>query len=173
LEEQYQYNHWHLPYQDLEEFQWWLDRGSFYVDQLVNLDLTAALFTTATKTLTSVGAFSSYTHSTNDVINITGGTGVTTGLYTIDSKTDNNSIVLVDDIGGTNPADVTSSSSALGNDVNLRHFVRMSQEGSKVPTTNWGRIVAKDRAGDIKTEYETESPTKFDHVNLCAVNGDA
>jgi hypothetical protein len=82
------------------------------------LDLSGATFTTATKTLTSVGAFASYDHaaatapeyvSRYNYIYISGGTGVTPGLYEIASKTSDDAIVLVADIGGTNPSDVSSS----------------------------------------------------------------
>lgn len=72
--------------------------------------LTGATFTNSTKVLTKTGAFTNYTHQTGDVVYISGGTGVTAGLYEIASKTDADNIVLVADIGGTNPTDVSSSS---------------------------------------------------------------
>lgn len=72
------------------------------------LSITGGSFTTATKTLTKAGAFASYTHQVGDKINVTGGTGVTPGYYAVASKTDSDSIVLADDIGGTNPADVAT-----------------------------------------------------------------
>jgi len=75
----------------------------------IGFGLSSATFTNSTKTLTSTGAFSSYTFSAGDEIYISGGTGVTAGLYEIASKTSSDAIVLVDDIGGTNPSDVTSS----------------------------------------------------------------
>lgn len=71
--------------------------------------LTGATFTNSTKTLTKTGAFAGYTFNSGDRIAITGGTGVTVGYYAIASKTDNDNIVLVADIGGTNPTDVASS----------------------------------------------------------------
>lgn len=74
--------------------------------------LTAATFTNATKNLSETNAFTSYTWNSGDTIYISGGTGVTTGLYSIASKTDASNIVLGADIGGTNPSDVTSSSGA-------------------------------------------------------------
>lgn len=72
-------------------------------------NLSGATFTNATKTLSSTGAFTSYTFNAGDRIAITGGTGVTTGYYEIASRTSNDAIVLVADIGGTNPTDVSSS----------------------------------------------------------------
>lgn len=75
----------------------------------IGFNLSAATFTTSTKTLNKTGAFASYTFTAGDLIYISGGTGVTAGLYEIASKTDNDNIVLVEDIGGTNPSDVTSS----------------------------------------------------------------
>jgi hypothetical protein len=157
----------------MDEFQQWLDQGSFDIADLIDVTLTAATFTTATKNLTQTGAFSSYTHNAGDVIYINGGTGVTTGVYSVASKTDNDTIVLSDDIGGTDPSDVTSSSSAVGNDTYLRHMIRMSHDGSKAPTTAWGRTVAVDRADDIKTEYEVTHTAKYNQLLLCSVNGES
>ena len=71
--------------------------------------LTAATFTTSTKNLSETNAFTGYTFVAGDQIAITGGTGVTPDLYDIASKTDDSNIVLVADIGGTDPTDVTSS----------------------------------------------------------------
>ncbi len=74
--------------------------------------LTAATFTTSSKNLNETAAFSGYTFTSGDMIAITGGTGVTVGLYEIASHTDDDNIVLVEDIGGTDPSDVTSSDGA-------------------------------------------------------------
>lgn len=99
--------------------------------------LTAATFTNATKNLNETGAFTGYTWNSGDQIYISGGTGVTTGLYEIASKTDNDNIVLVDDIGGTNPSDVTSSSGAFATiqkcfDTNVAgDLVRMCPEATE------------------------------------------
>lgn len=75
----------------------------------IGFNLSVATFTNSSKTLTKTGAYSSYTFTSGDLVYISGGTGVTTGLYEIASKTDNNNIVLIADIGGTDPTDVTSS----------------------------------------------------------------
>ncbi len=75
----------------------------------IGFNLSAATFTTSTKNLNKTGAFTSYTWQAGDIVYISGGTGVVAGLYEIASKTDNDNIVLVEDIGGTNPSDVTSS----------------------------------------------------------------
>lgn len=75
----------------------------------IGFGLVAASFTTSTKTLTKTGAFASYTFTEGDILYISGGTGVTAGLYEIASRTSDDAIVLVADIGGTDPADVTSS----------------------------------------------------------------
>lgn len=102
--------------------------------------LTAATFTNATKTLSQTGAFTSYTFTAGDQIYISGGTGVTAGLYEIASKTSNDAIVLVADIGGTNPTDVTSSNgpwatiqkgldTAIAGDT-----VRICADGTHAPT---------------------------------------
>lgn len=75
--------------------------------------LSAATFTTSTKNLNETAAFAGYSFTSGDEIYISGGTGVTPGLYEIASRTDDDNIVLVADIGGTDPADVTSSDGAF------------------------------------------------------------
>lgn len=75
----------------------------------IGFNLTAATFTNSTKKLNETGAFTSYTFVAGDLIYIDGGTGVTTGLYEIAGRDSNDQIELVDDIGGTDPTDVTSS----------------------------------------------------------------
>jgi len=90
-------------------------------------NIAAGAFTTATKTLTKVGTWATYTWTSGDRIGITGGTGVTAGSYAIASKVDDDSITLTEDIGGANPADVTSSTGAWGDatedTVGLQHAV--------------------------------------------------
>lgn len=56
--------------------------------------LTTATWTEATKYLTKIGAFTSYTWVSGDRIYITGGTGITPGCYEIASKFDDNNLVL-------------------------------------------------------------------------------
>lgn len=81
--------------------------------QRQSLSSTGATFTNGTKTLTKTGAFASYDHSVGDRIEITSGTGVTTGWYEVVSRTDDDNIVLGVDIGGTNPSDVAFDGIAL------------------------------------------------------------
>lgn len=94
---------------------YWVDfsQGSDSNDGLDGLgfNLSSATFTAATKTLTKTNAFSSYTPRTGDQIYIKGGTAVTTGLYTVVSKTDGSNIVLSADIttNASNPTDVSSA----------------------------------------------------------------
>ncbi len=85
--------------------------------------LTGATWTASTKTLTKAGAFTSYNHATataptydlqkTNIIYISGGTGgVVTGWYTIESKTNNDSIVLTSRLTAndvTNGTNITSS----------------------------------------------------------------
>lgn len=67
-----------------------------------------ASFTTSTKTLVSPQSdFANYTYASGDRIYIFGGTGVTEGWYTIASRVSDTTITLVEDIGGTNPTDVS------------------------------------------------------------------
>jgi hypothetical protein len=80
--------------------------GSQATSSLVNSSFTAATFTNATLTLTKTGAFTNYVYQNGDTIQVTGGTGVTQGLYAVRGRVDNDSIVLFQNMGGANPADV-------------------------------------------------------------------
>lgn len=68
--------------------------------------LTGVTYTDASKTLTKTGAFAGYTYAVGDTILVNGGTGVTKGRYRIASKTNDDTIVLHDDIGAST-ADVS------------------------------------------------------------------
>ena len=59
--------------------------------------------------LSSTGAFSGYTHNAGDLIYLSGGAGITTGLYEIASKVDDGAILLVNSAGSDSSSDVTSS----------------------------------------------------------------
>lgn len=63
----------------------------------------------AVPTLTKTGAFSTYTFAAGDTIEITGGTGVTAGVYRILAKSSNDAITLSDDIGTPTPTDVAGT----------------------------------------------------------------
>lgn len=81
--------------------------------------VTSGSYTDSTKVLNKTGAFSSYDHSAASAativthrynyIYLTGGTGITPGLYEIASKTDDDNIVLAAS-AGSDASDVTSSS---------------------------------------------------------------
>lgn len=73
---------------------------------LVNSGFVAATFTNATRTLTLAGAFTNYVFQAGDSITVTAGTGVGVRMYAVQQKVDNNSIILHENIGGANPADV-------------------------------------------------------------------
>lgn len=64
----------------------------------VSIALATATWTEATRTLTQVGAFASYSFTAGDKIAITGGTGVTPGCYLITARTDDDAIVLGESI---------------------------------------------------------------------------
>ena len=60
---------------------------------------TNLTYTNGTKTLSGTGAFTNYVHVTGAMILITAGTGATTGLYEIASRTSNDAIVLTSALG--------------------------------------------------------------------------
>ena len=66
------------------------------------ISIADGTWTTSSKTLTKTAGFATYTFAKGDIIEISAGTGATTGYYTIASRTSDNAIVLVKDIGATN-----------------------------------------------------------------------
>lgn len=72
----------------------WLRDGEVRLSVTGPLSLDDGTWTESSKTLTSTGAFTSYTFANGDTIEITDGTGVTTGTYSIASRTDADNIVL-------------------------------------------------------------------------------
>ncbi len=79
----------------------------------LGFDLTTATWDESSLEITQTGAFTSYTWSDADRIYITGGTGVTPGIYIIAAKDSNNTITLTSSIStgsiDLNDADITSS----------------------------------------------------------------
>lgn len=70
-----------------------------------SVNITGVQWTQATKRLFKTGAFASYTHASGRLIRISGGTGITTGSYLVNSKISNDEIELVSSIG-PNASDV-------------------------------------------------------------------
>jgi hypothetical protein len=80
--------------------QWcWAEGRSVTLRPRARILLVGATWTEATRTLTKVGAFASYSFLSADVAIVTDGTGATVGTYEVESKTDSDSIVLVTSIG--------------------------------------------------------------------------
>ena len=66
---------------------------------LLPATFTNAAWTAATRTLVSASDFTNYQDVAGSKIRITDGTGITAGIYEIESKTDNDTIVLTESIG--------------------------------------------------------------------------
>lgn len=75
------------------------ERPPARLDFTAPIVITDATWTESTKTLTKTGGFTNYTFAASDVIAITGGTGATTGNYTIISRVSDDAIVLSTSIG--------------------------------------------------------------------------
>jgi hypothetical protein len=73
----------------------WLNGRMAKLTTRASIDITGASWVEATRTLTSAGSFTNYTFVTGDTILITAGTNTTLGLYEIESRVDNNDIILV------------------------------------------------------------------------------
>ena len=79
--------------------QWrWAERLA-RLNLRASITFTAGTWTDATKTLTKTAAFTNYTFLDGDELEITSGTGATTGFYRIQSKTSSDAIVLATSIG--------------------------------------------------------------------------
>lgn len=66
--------------------------------------LAGATWTAATRTLTETNAFTNYTFTTGDIVFLRTGTGIRSGPYEIESKTDASNIVLRESISSTDLA---------------------------------------------------------------------
>jgi len=88
------------------------------------VSVTGANWTNSTKLLTQTDAFATYVHHTGDVIDLTGGTGVVAGEYTISAKIDDDTIELATDINEAS-GDI-SDSSVVGSINNGRIMVTPS-----------------------------------------------
>ncbi len=76
------------------------------LDLRASITLSSATWNPGTRTLTSVGAFSSYAFLAGDYIDTTGGTGIAKTRTEIESKTSSDSIVLATTIGSGAANDV-------------------------------------------------------------------
>ncbi len=71
--------------------------------------ISTGTWTASTLTLGKTGAFSSYTWHDGDRVYVSGGTGITAGLYEIASRTSDDAVVLATSCGSANALDVTTS----------------------------------------------------------------
>jgi hypothetical protein len=83
------------------------------------IELTGATWTEGTLTLTKTGAFASYVFVDEDYVKVSAGTGAITGEYEIASRTDDDSIVLVNSIGAAADASTDIAGTMPNNTVTL------------------------------------------------------
>jgi len=137
-----------------------------YVDpSRIEVTLTGATWTTATKTLTETGAFANYSHTAGDVIVITAGTGATLGQYRVASRVDADSITLSESLAGSDlvDGDITSGySGMLIPPGNLQHGVLLeAQRLWQTKDTAGVSDVSLGQGGGIDPVAETH-PTLID-----------
>lgn len=106
------------------------ERAQGYINFAAPIDIADGTWTESSKTLTKTGAFANYTWAAGDVIEITDGTGATSGDYPIASKTSSDAIVLADSIGsgadgqadidGTLSFPYAALPSDFGQEINIR-----------------------------------------------------
>lgn len=66
---------------------------------------------------------------------------------------------------------VTDSSATLSiTYAYLNDIMRLVSDGSKTPTTAWGRQVAEFRTNDLITEWTVTNPNYIGHILACSVN---
>jgi hypothetical protein len=100
----------------------WLVGRSALIDLRGAISGTTATWTASSLTLTATGAFASYTFVEGDQIEISAGTGATTGFYAVASRTDDDNIVLSTSIASGNLAtgdiewNIQTNSAALPSD---------------------------------------------------------
>lgn len=82
----------------------WLAGASALIDLRGVVSGTTATWTASTNTLTDTGAFADYSWVVGDKVEITGGTGATTGFYEVSSRTDDDSIVLASTLSSSDLA---------------------------------------------------------------------
>lgn len=112
----------------------WLVGTTGLIDLRGSLSFTNGTWTESTKTLTSSAAFTSYSFLAGDQIRVTGGTGVTTGVYTVSSKTSANAIVLASSLStaavnlatGDIAAELAPKTAALPSDFRSLHGIAIT-----------------------------------------------
>lgn len=77
----------------------WLDGRQARLRLRPSIDLTGATWTEATLRITKTGAFTNYSWLSADTLEVTSGTGATTGTYEVASRVDANTITLRTSIG--------------------------------------------------------------------------
>lgn len=82
----------------------WLVGRSALINLRTSVSGTTATWTASGNILTETGAFEDYSFVSGDVIEITDGTGATTGFYEVSSRTDDDNIVLSGSISSSNLA---------------------------------------------------------------------
>lgn len=108
--------------------------------------ISAADWTVATKKLTETGAFTRYTWASGDEIEITSGTGVTTGWYEVASKVDNDNITLTTNVaaGDLSNSDIVSGEAAQ--DTYLNTLITAARE--HVEELTWRALI--NQTWDLK-----------------------
>lgn len=66
-------------------------------------------------------------------------------------------------------ANVNETTNPISNNY-LKDVMRLITDGSKAPTTNWGRVLVKERGLDLTTEYEVTNPNYLTHILAVSVN---
>ncbi len=83
----------------------WLKGRAIDLEARAKTTVTSANWTASSRTITDTGAFADYTFLAGDQLKITSGTGLLAGFHTIESRTDDDAIVLKDTIIATDIVD--------------------------------------------------------------------
>jgi hypothetical protein len=148
----------------MHPWKWAAGRSSL-LDLRGSLSGTTATWVASTRTLTETNAFTNYTFVAGDEIEIISGTGATTGVYVIESKTDSSNIVL--STAGLSGSDLATGDiewqifpGTISLPTDLREII--SIQSASTSNILWVALTSKDKIAQFRgANALTQSPALF------------
>jgi hypothetical protein len=123
-----------------------LNEGVTLTDPLL---FTGANWTDATRRITLAGTFTSYTHTAGRKVELTAGTGVVLGQYTVSAKIDDDTIEIVEDING---GDGDIDDGSVSGTVDSLGFAKATDSLGALYTFRWTDLPPGFTIGDTAAE---------------------
>jgi hypothetical protein len=142
----------------------WLKGRTVDLDLRAQLSFTGASWTAATRTINSTGSFASYSFLSGDSIEVTAGTGVVVGNYEIESRTDDDNIVLATSILATDIADASVGGTIDNDQVSLPSdfdFQRIEAYAASNGLVNTMNMTSRQRLLDLRAANPSVSTLSF------------